>query len=255
MYPLGILFGLGFDTSTEVALLGIASVQGAAGTPVYLIMIYPVLFTVGMLLIDTLDGAAMVFAYTAATVTSPHFSTATTTTSTTTTTTSSTTTTSTVKEEGRVGRLYYALILTAMSVIVALTIGTLQFFTLLHTTLHPTPRGAFWDGVDRAGDSYDIIGGAICGAFAVVVLASGVVHYVLYKRHKRKSSNATNYALRKQNAEEDKSGKRGGQLEGVAKGDDQELDAQVVDGVVYGEVMARDVIQSKGDHVDIKQLP
>ena len=45
MYPLGILFGLGFDTSSEVALLGIASIQGAKGTSIWLILIFPVLFT------------------------------------------------------------------------------------------------------------------------------------------------------------------------------------------------------------------
>ena len=45
MYPLGVMFGLGFDTSSEVALLGIASVQGAKGTSIWLILIFPVLFT------------------------------------------------------------------------------------------------------------------------------------------------------------------------------------------------------------------
>ncbi|KAK5078926.1 hypothetical protein LTR64_002654 [Lithohypha guttulata] len=59
MYPLGVLFGLGFDTSSEVALLGISSIQGAKGTSMWLILIFPVLFTVGMCLIDTIDGALM----------------------------------------------------------------------------------------------------------------------------------------------------------------------------------------------------
>jgi len=45
MYPLGVLFGLGFDTSSEVALLGIASVQGAKGTSIWIILIFPILFT------------------------------------------------------------------------------------------------------------------------------------------------------------------------------------------------------------------
>lgn len=45
MYPLGIMFGLGFDTSSEVALLGIASIQGAKGTSIWLILIFPILFT------------------------------------------------------------------------------------------------------------------------------------------------------------------------------------------------------------------
>ncbi len=45
MYPLGVLFGLGFDTSSEVAVLGIASIQGAKGTSMWLILIFPLLFT------------------------------------------------------------------------------------------------------------------------------------------------------------------------------------------------------------------
>ena len=45
MYPLGIMFGLGFDTSSEVALLGIASIQGSVGTSLWLILIFPILFT------------------------------------------------------------------------------------------------------------------------------------------------------------------------------------------------------------------
>ena len=44
MYPIGVVFGLGFDTSSEVALLGIASIQGAKGTSIWLIMILPILF-------------------------------------------------------------------------------------------------------------------------------------------------------------------------------------------------------------------
>lgn len=53
MFPLGVLFGLGFDTSSEIALLGLASVQGAQGTSIWLILIFPALFTAGMCLIDT----------------------------------------------------------------------------------------------------------------------------------------------------------------------------------------------------------
>lgn len=45
MYPLGVMFGLGFDTSSEVALLGIASIQGAQGTSIWLILVFPILFT------------------------------------------------------------------------------------------------------------------------------------------------------------------------------------------------------------------
>jgi nickel/cobalt transporter (NiCoT) family protein len=63
MYPLGVLFGLGFDTATEVALLVIAGSAGAAGLPWYSILCLPVLFAAGMSLMDTLDGAFMTIAY------------------------------------------------------------------------------------------------------------------------------------------------------------------------------------------------
>lgn len=63
MYPLGILFGLGFDTSSEIALLGISSIQAAKGTSFWVILILPALFTAGMCLIDTIDGALMYSLY------------------------------------------------------------------------------------------------------------------------------------------------------------------------------------------------
>lgn len=66
MYPLGILFSMGFDTSSEIALLGIASIQGSAGTSFWLILVFPVLFTAGMCLLDTTDGAMMMSLYTSA---------------------------------------------------------------------------------------------------------------------------------------------------------------------------------------------
>jgi high-affinity nickel permease len=64
MYPLGVVFGLGFDTSSEIALLGLASLQASQGTSIWLILCFPILFTVGMCLIDTLDGAGMLVVYT-----------------------------------------------------------------------------------------------------------------------------------------------------------------------------------------------
>lgn len=64
MYPIGVVFGLGFDTSSEVALLGIASIEASQGTSFWLILIFPILFTAGMCLLDTLDGAAMMTLYT-----------------------------------------------------------------------------------------------------------------------------------------------------------------------------------------------
>ena len=63
MYPVGALFGLGFDTATEVALLVLAAGAGAAGLPWYAILCLPVLFAAGMSLLDTIDGSFMNFAY------------------------------------------------------------------------------------------------------------------------------------------------------------------------------------------------
>ncbi|KAF3938233.1 hypothetical protein ABW19_dt0204753 [Dactylella cylindrospora] len=150
MYPLGVLFGLGFDTSSEIALLGIASIQAAQGTPIWIILIFPILFTAGMCLIDTIDGALMLVAYT-----------------------------STSLAHDNVAVLYYSIALSLVTCIVAVVIGTLQVLNLILNVAEPT--GKFWDGVERAGDSYDIIGGSIVGAFVVV----GVLSFALYKPWRR----------------------------------------------------------------------
>ena len=63
MFPLGFLFGLGFDTATEVALLGISATQAAQGVSIWSIMVFPALFAAGMSLIDTTDGVLMLGAY------------------------------------------------------------------------------------------------------------------------------------------------------------------------------------------------
>ena len=59
MYPLGVLFGLGFDTATEIGVLGIAASQGGQGMPVWSILVFPLLFTAGMTAVDSLDGLVM----------------------------------------------------------------------------------------------------------------------------------------------------------------------------------------------------
>ena len=63
MYPLGFLFGLGFDTATEIGLMGIAASEAARGMPVWSILVFPVLFAAGMSLIDTADSMLMIGAY------------------------------------------------------------------------------------------------------------------------------------------------------------------------------------------------
>jgi high-affinity nickel-transport protein len=63
MYAVGVLFGLGFDTATEVAVLGIAAIEGARGMPIFYVLLFPLLFTAGMSLLDTADGLLMLSAY------------------------------------------------------------------------------------------------------------------------------------------------------------------------------------------------
>ncbi|KAI9833614.1 MAG: hypothetical protein M1819_003567 [Sarea resinae] len=157
MYPLGILFGLGFDTSSEIALLGISSIQAAKGTSIWLILIFPALFTAGMCLLDTIDGALMLTLYTLPS-------------------------TATTAWGGRdpITFLYYSIVLTALTVIVALAIGILQLLSMIDAVANPV--GKFWDGVEVANDYYDAIGGGICGSFIIV----GCLSVVLYKPWRRR---------------------------------------------------------------------
>lgn len=176
MYPLGVLFGLGFDTSSEVALLGISSLQGSQGTSIWLILIFPILFTAGMCMLDTTDGALMMSLYT-----------------------------STSFAKDPIAILYYSIVLTMVTIAAAMTIGVIQLLTLILNTANPT--GPFWDGVANAGDHYDIIGGGICGSFVVF----GVTSVVLYKPWRRwVNGKALGSAL----DEEDASGELCGVLEG-----------------------------------------
>lgn len=75
--------------------------------------------------------------------------------------------------------LYYSLVLTTMTVVVAIVIGVIQLLTLVLNVAEPT--GKFWDGVQTAGDYYDAIGGGICGCFLIV----GVVSVFLYRPWRR----------------------------------------------------------------------
>jgi nickel/cobalt transporter (NiCoT) family protein len=115
IYPVGILFGLGFDTVTEVALLVLAGTSVAAGLPWYAIMCLPILFAAGMSLFDTIDGSFMNFAYGWA------FS-------------------------KPVRKVYYNITITGLSVAVALLIGTAELLSILSNQLKLT--GGFWDWID-----------------------------------------------------------------------------------------------------------
>ncbi|OOF92463.1 hypothetical protein ASPCADRAFT_517854 [Aspergillus carbonarius ITEM 5010] len=177
MYPLGILFGLGFDTSSEIALLGISSVEAAKGTNFWVILIFPALFTAGMCLLDTTDGALMLSLYVqpSANFLPPK---------------SDNSSTAPLMDEDQevepsknhrdpVAFLYYSIVLTCLTVMVAIVIGVIQLLTLVLNVANPT--GKFWDGVQVAGDYYDAIGGGICGCFIII----GGLSVVVYKPWRR----------------------------------------------------------------------
>jgi high-affinity nickel-transport protein len=142
MYPLGFLFGLGFDTASEIGLLGISAAQGSAGLPVWSILVFPVLFTAGMSLIDTADGIIMVQAYGWA-------------------------------FRQPVRKLYYNLTMTLISIIVALLIGGIEALGLIASKLNL--QGPFWDFVGRISEDFSLLGYLIVGVFIAAWLISMLV--------------------------------------------------------------------------------
>ena len=132
MYPVGLLFGLGFDTVTEVGLLVIAGGAAASNLPWYAVLTLPILFAAGMSLLDTLDGAFMTVAYGWA-FTRP------------------------------VRKIYYNITVTALSVAVALGIGGIEIVSILTEKLDITSGPLGWIG----GIDLGAIGFWIVGLFAV----------------------------------------------------------------------------------------
>jgi nickel/cobalt transporter (NiCoT) family protein len=142
MYPLGLLFGLGFDTASEVALLGLAATSGASGMPVEVILILPLLFAAGMCTIDSADGVLMLGAYGWAYV-------------------------------KPIRKLYYNLNITLVSVIIAFVIGGIEVLTIVAERFGLT--GGIWDVV--TGLDFGLIGIAII----VVFLASWAISTLVYR--------------------------------------------------------------------------
>jgi high-affinity nickel-transport protein len=137
MYPIGLLFGLGFDTATEVGLLALAATTAAAGLPWYAILCLPILFAAGMALMDTTDGAFMNVAYGWA------FS-------------------------QPVRKVFYNLTITGLSVAVALIVGTVEVISIAATYFNLS--GGPWDFL--TGLNLNTIGFVIVGMFVVVWLAA-----------------------------------------------------------------------------------
>ncbi|MEA2249515.1 MAG: nickel/cobalt transporter (NiCoT) family protein [Solirubrobacteraceae bacterium] len=131
MYPLGLLFGLGFDTATEVSLLFLAGGAAGVGLPWWAVMCLPILFAAGMSLFDTIDGSFMNFAYGWA-LSRP------------------------------VRKLYYNLTVTALSIVVALGIGSIELLSVIPR--HVGLTGGPW--AIAAGIDLNVAGYAVVGLFA-----------------------------------------------------------------------------------------
>jgi high-affinity nickel-transport protein len=143
MLPLGFLFGLGFDTATEVSLLGISATQAGQGMSIWSILVFPALFAAGMSLIDTTDGVLMLGAYNWAFV-------------------------------KPIRKLYYNLVITAVSVAVAVLIGGIEGLGLIGDRLGLS--GWFWDGIGRLNDNFNGLGFVIIGVFIFAWVGSVIVY-------------------------------------------------------------------------------
>jgi nickel/cobalt transporter (NiCoT) family protein len=147
MYPLGFLFGLGFDTASEVALLAVAATAAAKGLSIWAIMVFPALFAAGMSLIDTTDGIFMVGAYQWALI-------------------------------KPIRKLIYNLAITFVSVVVAVLIGGIETLGLMGDQFALT--GAFWDSVAALNGNFTALGVAVIAVF----IAAWVVSVIVYRCNK-----------------------------------------------------------------------
>ena len=144
MYPVGFLFGLGFDTATEVALLASAGAFATQHVPFWVVMLLPMLFTAGMSLADTTDGILMLGAYGWAFV-------------------------------KPIRKLFYNMSITLISVLVALVVGALEAFGVLAQQLNLS--GGFWDFIGGLNNNFGAVGAAII----VIFLISWGVSTLVYR--------------------------------------------------------------------------
>lgn len=143
IYPIGVLFGLGFDTATEIALIAISVGIGVSSSvPVWMVLVLPFMFTCGMVLIDTTDGLTMRVAYGWAFL-------------------------------NPIRKIYYNLTVTVISVLVALAIGTAELLQVLASELRLT--GVFWDLLSDL--DFETIGFGII----ILFLASWLLSVVVWK--------------------------------------------------------------------------
>ena len=145
MYPLGFLFGLGFDTATEIGVLGISATEAAKGLSIWPLLIFPALFTASMALVDTLDSVLMARAYGWAFVKPAR-------------------------------KLYYNLTLTAASVLVALLVGSVEVLGMIADAM--SLKGSFWGFVVQLNSQFGMIGYLVIGLFAASWVVSLAVYYL-----------------------------------------------------------------------------
>jgi HoxN/HupN/NixA family high-affinity nickel-transporter len=126
MYPIGLLFGLGFDTATEVALLGMTAMGNNMSVPPATIMILPSLFAAGMSLIDTLDGMMMLWTYSWAQL-----------------------------EPQR--RIFFNLFLTIMSAVIAIIVAVIEILGRVQDGME-LEGSVFWDGIKAINENFEIVG-------------------------------------------------------------------------------------------------
>jgi high-affinity nickel-transport protein len=144
MYLVGFLFGLGFDTATEVGLLGMSATEATNGLPIWSILVFPTLFMAGMALIDTTDSIFMLGAYGWAFV-------------------------------KPIRKLYYNMTITFVSVVVALLIGGIEALGLIGDSLKI--HGAVWNLIGSLNSNFGILGFVIIGIFVL----SWIVSILIYR--------------------------------------------------------------------------
>jgi high-affinity nickel-transport protein len=144
LYPVGFLFGLGFDTATEVALFGISAAQASHGLSFWSVLVLPTLFTAGMSLVDTTDGILMLGAYRWAFVRPMR-------------------------------KLCYNITITFVSVVVAVLIGGIEVLGLLQDNFGL--KGPFWDSIGSLNEHFGLLGYIVIGIFIV----SWIVSIAIYK--------------------------------------------------------------------------
>jgi high-affinity nickel-transport protein len=144
MYPLGILFGLGFDTATEIGLIGISAAEASKGLSLSSILVFPVLFAAGMSLIDSTDNVLMLGAFGWAFV-------------------------------KPIRKLYYNITITSVSVVVALAVGGIEALGLLVGQFHL--KGGLWSLVGQLNNHFGMLGYGIIALFAL----SWILSIAIYK--------------------------------------------------------------------------